>query len=74
MGKENSKRLFLLILCLEKKLAITDTLFEQLQIHKDTRMHPRSKHWHLINLVITSCRDMKQHPDIQDHERHRLLD
>ena len=58
MGKENSNRLFLLTLCLEEKLTITNTLFEQPEIHKATRMHPRSKHWHLINLVIISCHDM----------------
>ena len=58
MGKENSNGLLLLTLCSEEGLSITNTLFEQPEIHKATWMHPRSKHWHLIDFVITRRRDI----------------
>ena len=59
MGKVNSNGLLLLSLCSEEDLTITNTLFEQPEIHKATWMHPRSKHWHLIDYVITRRRDIK---------------
>ena len=62
MGKENSNSLLLLTLCSEEELTNTNTLFEQPDIHKATWMHPRSKHWHLIDYVITRRRDIN---DIQ---------
>ena len=34
-------------------LTITNTLFKQPEIHTVTWMHPHSKHWHLIDYVIT---------------------
>ena len=58
MGKMNSNGLLLLTLCSEEELVITNTLFKQPDIHKATWMHPRSKHWHLIDYVITRRRDM----------------
>ena len=58
MGKENSNGLLLLTLCSEEGLTITNTLFQQPEIHKATWMHPRSKHWHLIDYVITRRRDI----------------
>ena len=58
MGKENSNGLLLLTLCSEEELTITNTLFKQPEIHKATWMHPRSKHWHLIDFIITRRRDI----------------
>ena len=40
-------------------LTITNTLFKQPEIHTVTWMHPRSKHWHLIDYIITRHRDIR---------------
>ena len=29
-------------------------------MHKTSWMHPRSKHWHLIDYVIVRCRDLNE--------------
>ncbi|KAL8582829.1 hypothetical protein ACOMHN_017364 [Nucella lapillus] len=42
LGRENVNGLLLLTLCSEEGLTITNTLFEQPEIHKVTWMHPRS--------------------------------
>jgi len=49
----------LLSLCSELELVITNTIFQQANKYKTTWMHPRSKHWHLIDYVITRQRDLK---------------
>ena len=64
LGRENANGLLLLTLCSEEGLIITNTLFKQSQIHKVAWMHPRSKHWHLIDYVITRRRDIR---NILDH-------
>ena len=59
LGRENANELLLLTLCSEEGLTITNTLFKQPEIHWVTWMHPRSKHWHLIDYVITRRRDIR---------------
>jgi len=51
LGNANSNGLRLLNLCSEFGLAITNTLFQQRNQRKATWMHPRSKHWHLLDYV-----------------------
>ena len=43
--------------CAEHRLLITNTTFRMKDKHKTSWMHPRSKHWHLIDYVITRQRD-----------------
>jgi len=55
LGNANSNGL-LLNLCSEFGFVITNTLFRQRNQRKATWMHPRSKHWHMLDYVITrSC-------------------
>ena len=60
VGKMNSSRLHLLYLCSELGLAITNTFFQLRDMHKTSWMHPRSKHWHLIDYVIVRRRDLNE--------------
>ena len=59
IDKMNSNGELLLTLCSELGLTITNTIFQQPDIHKVTWMHPRSGHWHLIDYIITRRRDIK---------------
>jgi len=59
IGQMNSNGQLLLSLCTEYDLTITNTLFQLPDIHKATWMHPRSKHWHLIDYIITRQRDVR---------------
>ena len=60
VGQESSKGQLLLTFCAEYGLTITNTLFQLSGIHKVTWMHPRSRHWHLIDLyVITRLCDIQ---------------
>ena len=60
VGNMNSSGLRLLSLCSELGLAITNTFFQLRDMHKTSWMHPRSKHWHLIDYVIVRRRDMNE--------------
>ena len=59
IGKCNTNGELLLALCSEFELLLTNTVFKQREEHKTSWMHPRSKHWHLIDYIITRQRDRK---------------
>ena len=57
IGKCNSNCELLPALCSEFELRVTNTMFKQKDKRKTTWMPPRSKHWHMIDFIITRCRD-----------------
>ena len=57
-GRANSNGELLLSICTEHQLVITNTCFKHKPAHKNSWMHPRSKHWHLIDFIITRQRDI----------------
>ena len=57
IGKCNSNDELLLALCSELQLIVTNTMFRQKDERKTNWMHPRSRHWHMIDFIITRCRD-----------------
>ena len=57
IGKCNSNGELLLALCSEFELRVTNTMFKQKDERKTTWMHPRSRHWHMIDVIIKRCRD-----------------
>lgn len=57
VGNCNQNGLLLLGLCTEQELVVTNTLFRQKTRFKTTWMHPRSRHWHMIDYVLTRQRD-----------------
>ena len=59
VGNMNSNGLRLLSLCSEHNLVITNTLFQLKNKHKTSWMHPRSKHWHLLDYVIIKKQDQQ---------------
>lgn len=59
IGQANSNGMRLLTLCSEHNLTITNTIFQQKTKYKTSWMHPRSKHWHLIDYVIVRRCDIK---------------
>ena len=59
VGKINDNGILLLSKCAEHDLCITNTTFRTADKFKTTWMHPRSKHWHMIDFVITRQRDIR---------------
>ena len=57
IGKCNANGELLLSLCSEFELIVTNTMFKQKDERKTTWMHPRSKHWHMIDFIITRRRN-----------------
>ena len=60
VGNMNSSGRRLLSPYSEFGLAITKTFFQPRDMHKISWMHPRSKHWNLIECVIVRRRDMSE--------------
>ena len=59
LGKVNDNGLLLLQLCTEFQLAVCNTFYQQKVIHKVTWIHPRSKHGHILDYIITRKRDLQ---------------
>ena len=59
MGNENANGYLLLNMCAEHQLTIATTLHQQANKYKASWMHPRSKHWHLIDYAIVRQRDSR---------------
>ena len=57
VGNSNSNGAHLLRTCAEHRLLITNTVFRLPLRNRTSWMHPRSKHWHLIDYIITRTRD-----------------
>ena len=57
IGECNSNGEFLLVVCTEFDLIVTNTMFKQKDAHKTTWTHLRSRHGHMIDFIITRCRD-----------------
>ncbi|XP_048485578.1 uncharacterized protein LOC105392632 [Plutella xylostella] len=60
VGNMNSNGQLLLSLCAQHELAISNTMFRLAAKYKTTWMHPRSKHWHLIDYAMVRQRDISQ--------------
>jgi len=58
VGKSNNNGLCLLEVCSEFSPCITNTMFQLQNKYKTSWMHPRSKHWHLIDFVIVRRSDL----------------
>uniref|UniRef100_A0A2C9M3N3 Endonuclease/exonuclease/phosphatase domain-containing protein n=1 Tax=Biomphalaria glabrata TaxID=6526 RepID=A0A2C9M3N3_BIOGL len=79
IGNCNDNGRHLLELCSEAKLAITNTFFQQKSSFKTTWMHPRSKHWHLLDYIIVRQCDVRDvvhtrvMPSADCYTDHRLV-
>ncbi|XP_047002619.1 craniofacial development protein 2-like [Schistocerca americana] len=57
VGKMNENGLRLLEFCPKYQLCVTNTHFKSKLNHKLSCMHPRSKHWHQLDLIVTKRKD-----------------
>lgn len=79
VGKRNENGLMLLEFCAELQMTITNTVFQQKNSLKTTWMHPRSKHWHMIDYILVRQRDIRDvlqtrvMPSAECHTDHRLV-
>ena len=55
----NDNRGLLLEFCSEHQLIITNTLFQQKDRFKATWRHPHSKHWQLLDYILTRQHDTR---------------
>ena len=55
----NDNGLLLQTMCTENDLTITNSLFRMANKCQTTWMHPRSKHWHLIDYIIVRRWDIR---------------
>ena len=64
--------------CSERQITITNTIFQQRAGLKTTWMHPRSKHWYLLDYILVRRCDLKDvlsrmMPSAECHTDHRLV-
>ncbi|CAG9138444.1 unnamed protein product [Plutella xylostella] len=59
IGNINDNGQRLLELCATHQLCVTNTYFKNKPAHKVSWKHPRSGHWHQLDLIITRRRDLR---------------
>ena len=59
IGRMNENGQRLLELCCHHGLCVTNTYFKCKERHKVSWRHPRSRHWHQLDLVITRRADLR---------------